>query len=88
VTKPWTATAVLQLHDQGIIDIDAPIAPYVDGILMRDNGTTMAQLWNNDPNISLITPRLLMGMRAGLQDYNDTWYKVMTEDDPTFDITP
>ena len=29
-----------------------------------------------------------MGMRAGLNDYNDTWYKVVTENDPTFDVSP
>lgn len=88
MTKPWTAAAVLQLHEAGIIDIDKPIAPYVDDILMRGNGTTLAQLWNNDPVLDQVTPRLLMGMRAGLQDYNDTWYKLVTEDDPTFDVTP
>ena len=31
---------------------------------------------------------MLMGMRGGLHDYNDTWYKLVTEDDPTFDVTP
>ena len=88
VTKPWTAAAVMQLYEQGVIDIDKPIAPYVDEILLRDNGTTVAQLWNNDSTVDLVTPRLLMGMRAGLQDYNDTWYKLVTEDDPTFDVSP
>jgi hypothetical protein len=29
-----------------------------------------------------------MGMRGGLHDYDDAWYKQVTEEDPTFDVTP
>ena len=94
VTKTWTAAAVLQLHERGLVDIDASVAQYVDAILTRENGTTMAALWTDpktgvvDPFVHKITARLLMGMRAGLHDYNDTWYYDVTMNDPTYDVTP
>ena len=78
VTKSWTATAVMQLWEAGKIDIDAPIAQYVDPILTRENGTTMLELWNNDTTIHNVTARLLMGMRAGLHDYNDAYFRNFT----------
>jgi CubicO group peptidase (beta-lactamase class C family) len=31
VTKPFTAVAVMQLHEQGLIDLDAPAADYLRG---------------------------------------------------------
>ena len=78
VTKSWTATAVMQLWEAGKIDIDAPIATYVDPILMRENGTTMLELWNNDTTVHNVTARLLMGMRAGLHDYDDAFFRNFT----------
>jgi CubicO group peptidase (beta-lactamase class C family) len=78
VTKSWMATAVMRLWEQGLMDIDAPIAQYVDDIMMRLNGTTMLQLWNNDTTIHNVTARLLMGMRAGLHDYDDAFFRNFT----------
>ena len=72
VTKSWTAVRIMQYHEQGLIDIDAPISRYVDPVLRRMNGTTMAELWNHDPRIENVTARLIMSMRSGLHDYNDT----------------
>ena len=80
VTKSWTATAIMRLRDAGKIDIDAPISHYVNPILMRLNGTSMEKLWNpkNDSMQALLvknmTTRLVMGMRAGLRDYNDSFF--------------
>jgi hypothetical protein len=48
---------------------------YVDPILQRTNGTTMLELWNGDATCLKITARMLMGMRSGMVDYNDTWYE-------------
>lgn len=59
----------------GNIDIDAPIAQYVDDIMWRLNHTTMSALWGGNPMVNNITARRLMGMRAGLHDYNDTWWE-------------
>ena len=74
VTKPFTCALVMQAREKGLIDIDAPISKYVDGILYKQNKTSMLELWNNDSNVSKITARRLMGMRAGLHEYNDSWY--------------
>lgn len=75
VTKSWTAAAIMRLKDQGRIDIDAPISMYVDPVLQRLNRTTVYELWGKDPKVYNVTPRLLMGMRAGLHDYVDSWYR-------------
>ena len=82
VTKPYTCALVMQAREKGLIDIDAPISKYVDGILGKLNNTSMLKLWNGDTNVSKITARLLMGMRAGLHDYNDTWYHEITLNQP------
>jgi hypothetical protein len=29
-----------------------------------------------------------MGMRAGMNDYNDTWYHEVTLHEPDYDVTP
>ena len=84
----YTASAIMQLHEQKRIDIDAPIYQYVDPILTRLNQTTMLKLWNGDETCHKITARMLMGMRAGLHDYNDTWYQEVTINDPSFDVSP
>ena len=36
------------------------------------NGTTMAELWNHNQRVENVTTRLIMSMRSGLHDYNDT----------------
>jgi D-alanyl-D-alanine carboxypeptidase len=53
VTKTFTATAVLQLVEQGKVGLDDPISRYVDGV----------------PNGQAITVRQLADMRSGLVDY-------------------
>ena len=73
VTKTYTAASVMQAYEKGLIDIDKPIAPYVDPILQRQNGTTLLELWNGDRNISNVTARQLMQMRRfdRLQAHNE-----------------
>eukprot|EP00040_Diaphanoeca_grandis_P021185 m.112851 g.112851 ORF g.112851 m.112851 type:complete len:518 (-) comp28222_c1_seq2:50-1603(-) len=88
VTKSWTASQIMQHNEVGRIDIDAPFHLYVDPIMKRLNGTTMLELWNNDPTILNISARQLMGMRAGLHDYNDTWYADWTWEHPDEDWSP
>eukprot|EP00039_Didymoeca_costata_P022153 m.3875 g.3875 ORF g.3875 m.3875 type:complete len:600 (-) comp2844_c0_seq1:3-1802(-) len=88
VTKSWTAASIMRLWEQGKIDIDKPISTYVDDIMWRLNKTTVADLWNHDPRTVNMTARLLMAMRAGLQDYNDSAYVDWTIDHPNKDWTP
>jgi CubicO group peptidase (beta-lactamase class C family) len=88
VTKSWTAAAVMTMHEQGKIDLDAPISIYVDPILTRLNGTTMDELWRGSDQVVNITARNLMGMRAGLQDYDDTALAAWTFSHPHDDWSP
>lgn len=88
VTKPWTCTAIMQANESGLIDLDSPIAQYVDPVLRRLNGTTMLELWNGNNTVNNITARRLMSMRAGINDYNDSWYHEVTLYDPDYDVTP
>lgn len=77
VTKPITATAVMQLHEAGALDLDAPVHVLIDPFLRRTNGTTLLELWNGDASIQRVTARHLLGMRSGIMDYdygaNEAW---------------
>ena len=55
VTKTFVTTAILQLVDQGQVNLDDPISKYVPGV----------------PNGDAVTLRQLAGMRSGLFDYSD-----------------
>ena len=77
-----------KLWRQGLVDIDAPVANYADPVLRKQNGTTLLELWHGDRTILNVTARMLMGMRGGLWDYNDTWYFDETINDPAVDVTP
>jgi CubicO group peptidase (beta-lactamase class C family) len=78
----------MRMYEKGLLDIDAPISRYVDPVLKRLNGTTMQELWNGDPLVHNVTARLVMGMRAGLHDYNDEEFAAWTYDHPTEYFTP
>ena len=88
-TKLYTAVAVLQAHERGLIDLDAPVAPVIDPFLQRTNGTTLFQLWQNDL-INKVTARQLMGMRSGISDYDDQALNKFSLDANNWneDITP
>ncbi|OLT31690.1 hypothetical protein BJF79_00340 [Actinomadura sp. CNU-125] len=60
ITKTFTATVVLQLVDDGRIDLDAPVERYLPGVV-RGNG-------NDGRNI---TVRHLLQHTSGLPDYLD-----------------
>jgi CubicO group peptidase (beta-lactamase class C family) len=42
VTKPWTATLVLQLVDEGRLDLDAPVVGYLPAFAVADPAATAA----------------------------------------------
>lgn len=73
VTKTFTATAVLQLVDGGKVNLDDPIARFVEDV----------------PNGETITVRQLADMRSGLADYTktDEFSAAMTAN-PHRDFTP
>ena len=70
-TKLHTAIACLQAAERGMLDLDAPIAQYVDPFLKRTNGTTLLELYKHNANISAVTTRQALAMRSGVADYDD-----------------
>ncbi|WP_366556509.1 serine hydrolase domain-containing protein [Aquibaculum sediminis] len=55
ITKSFVGTVVLQLVQEGVLDLDAPLGSYLDGITGGDE----------------VTLRQLGAMRSGLPDYSD-----------------
>lgn len=55
VTKVFTAVVLLQLADEGRLDLDAPVTRYLPGLLPGDT----------------VTVRQVLGHRSGLYDYAD-----------------
>ncbi|WP_405558320.1 serine hydrolase domain-containing protein [Streptomyces sp. NBC_01171] len=72
-TKTFTVTALLQLVDQGKVDLDDPIGQYIDGV----------------PNGDKISLRRLADMRSGLFNYSQDpdFFKALTSD-PQRSFTP
>jgi D-alanyl-D-alanine carboxypeptidase len=70
ITKTFVATAVLQLVGRGLIDLDAPIADYLPGLLSQGR---------------VVTVRELLQHRAGLGstpfgiDRGNTWYPALKQ---------
>jgi CubicO group peptidase (beta-lactamase class C family) len=56
ITKVWTATLVLQLADEGLLELDAPVRRYLPELRLRDEATTAA-----------ITVRQLLCHTAGFE---------------------
>ncbi len=72
-TKPITATWILQLVEEGLVDLDAPLTKYLPEY----------------PQWSAITVRDLLGMQSGIPEYiTDTTLLVQVLSDPTHVYTP
>lgn len=56
ITKVWTATLVMQLVDEGLLDLDAPVRRYLPEFRIADDGAAAA-----------ITTRQLLSHRAGFE---------------------
>ncbi|TDP93678.1 serine hydrolase [Labedaea rhizosphaerae] len=70
MTKTWTALAVMQLVDEGALDLDAPVATYLPGFAVAD------------PEVSAkVTPRHLLNHTNGIEEaYGD-----VGEDDDVYE---
>lgn len=55
VTKPFVATTVVMLQDEGLLSLDDPVADYVNGV----------------PDGDQITIRQALSHRSGLYNYSD-----------------
>jgi CubicO group peptidase (beta-lactamase class C family) len=76
LTKSFTATAILQLRDRGLLSLDSPAKLYVPAI---------ASFRGMPPDAPAITVRHLLTMTSGLA-YDDTWGPVtFGYDDQRFD---
>jgi CubicO group peptidase (beta-lactamase class C family) len=57
ITKVWTATLVMQLVDEGLVDLDAPVKRYLPDFALSDDETTSA-----------VTVRHLLTHTSGIGD--------------------
>ncbi len=69
-TKTMTGTVVLQLVEEGLVDLDDPIGDYIDGV----------------PNGDLITIENLLEMRSGLPNYTMNLYLNQQLDEDRFRV--
>jgi CubicO group peptidase (beta-lactamase class C family) len=60
ITKTFTATAFLRLHEQGLVDLDADVSDYLPFEVRNPN----------DPSV-VITARMLLSHRAGMTEAYD-----------------
>lgn len=70
VSKIMTGLALSYLHHEGRVNLDAPIDPYLDGIVFR----------NPFKNVTKVTIRHLLEHTTGLQEIIPRWYD--NEDKP------
>ena len=75
VTKTFTGGAILSLVESGKLDLDAPVAPIIDRMLIREHGrnrtmnvTSLRQLWGDA--VDAVTARQLATMTSGVPDYD------------------
>ena len=74
VTKPWTTVAMLQMVDQGRVELTTPAYTVVDPGLQKlgpvpGKQLTMSALWGHNPQMSRITIADLMGHSSGIHEY-------------------
>eukprot|EP00937_MAST-01D_sp_MAST-1D-sp2_P000944 g944.t1 len=85
-TKPVTTAAVLQLVDRGVLGLDDAVAPLVNPLLLRANGTTLERLLG--PAAANMTVRMLAGMSSGLADYDTGDLRAWTFAHPGRTVSP
>ena len=73
ITKATAAVLALQLAEQGKLDLDKPITEYIDPWFAQlpVPRFPLAIMWGNASIIN-VTTRMLLSMRSGLMDYDDS----------------
>ncbi len=69
ITKPFVATSVMQLWEQGVVDLDAPVKKYVPYFQLRD------------PRAAAITVRQMLTHTSGMPDVDDYGWNKPEYDD-------
>ena len=85
-TKMFTAAAVLQLVDRGVVALDDPAAKHIDPILQRLNGTTLADHFGEA--VGALEVRHLLHMTSGLSDYDGAAYTTAQFQRRAHDFSP
>jgi CubicO group peptidase (beta-lactamase class C family) len=86
VQKMYTAAAVMQLFERGVIALNDTISQHVDPYLQRTNGTTLLSLFG--PTVLNVTVYHLLSMRSGMNDFDDASTRAFQLARPSYDITP
>lgn len=67
-TKPYTATAVMQLVESGRVHLSDTLASHIDALLLQQHNTTLVKMFG--PPAAYITIENLLQMRSGLSDWD------------------
>merc|ERR1712232_594733 len=82
----YTAAAVLWLVDQGKVDLDGKALPLFDALWIKLAGTSIVNLLG--PQIKEVTVRHLLGMQAGIPDFDNAVSRQYQLDHPQEDLGP
>jgi len=64
ITKTWTATLIMQLADEGLLDIDQPVVAYLPDFDLADSAAAKAMTVRQLPALAGSPRSLLMSPRA------------------------
>lgn len=85
VTKTMTATAIVQLAERGLLDLDAPVAKYLPRFTLADKEfaktITIRDLLSHKPGITGGDVVLLDAYTGGITE--DRYYAMLAESQPT-----
>lgn len=85
-SRPWPKA--LRQVELGKLDLDKPVYTYIDPWNAKQGRPTLKELWNGDETINQVTGRQLLGMRGGVQDYDDRFLFNWTLYHPNNDYLP
>jgi len=90
LTKPTIAVGLLQLMEQGKLDLDAAFASIVDPWRTRQGLPTLGSIWGSPDGgiIETVTVRQLLTMTAGLRDYDDNKLEQYAMQHASEDVVP
>ena len=69
ITKPMTSTAVMQLAETGLVQLDQPFVPQMDTLWRAsNNGSSIREVFGSE--IDNCTVRHLLSMQSGIADFD------------------